>query len=707
VAEEARPPGRVVTFYSYKGGVGRSMALANVAALLAQAGKRVLTVDWDLEAPGLERYFASWLRGSRTTSVGILDLVTAFADGKPLDWRSGLLEAAPLGGPALRVLTAGKADPGYVERLQGLNWEQLFAEKGLGEYLEQLRTEWADEYDFVLVDSRTGITDIGGICTILLPDWIVALFTANEQSVEGVVRVAQMARRMHGSVPRERGRLVIVPVPSRDETRTEREKAERWHRAFAERLGAEFDWLPRGVAPLDAVKQLKLPHVPFWNFGEELPVTQENLAERDTLSAAYAALGRLLGSQLDWSEVVSGAATAGAATVRAEEAQREAKVAQSAYRRSLRWLGAAVLVALLVVGGLLVSWRAQRQQARQVAALLAEAEQLSEKYPELALEKYDQALALGPDSAAARYGRGRRYLETRAPEKAEADFTAAIESAPLDPDAAAMLPDLYLARATARGQQKNLTAALADYSSALTLRPGDAATWATVGATHQQLAEGGVDTRTNLESAVSAYTRALQADPTATGALFNRAVVKERQGDRAGAVADFQAVVASPSSDRTFSQAAAARLQKLAPMLPTPTKVQNAPPRLVVHLKYVAPGDRQVVSDLLAALKDISRKETSSRRARFEFPSQPELAEGLATSEVRYFFPKDEEAALEVRSLVEAELARRGTPLRLVPRLVSYGEKAGVGPGTLEVWLPSLSDPRVQQLPSSRGPTAR
>jgi Mrp family chromosome partitioning ATPase len=48
----------IVTFYSYKGGVGRSMALANIALLLARRNLRVLTVDWDLEAPGLERYFS-------------------------------------------------------------------------------------------------------------------------------------------------------------------------------------------------------------------------------------------------------------------------------------------------------------------------------------------------------------------------------------------------------------------------------------------------------------------------------------------------------------------------------------------------------------------------------------------------------------------------------------------------------------------------
>jgi MinD-like ATPase involved in chromosome partitioning or flagellar assembly len=51
--------GKVVTFYSYKGGVGRSMALANMAVILTRWGKRVLIVDWDLEAPGLEYFFCN------------------------------------------------------------------------------------------------------------------------------------------------------------------------------------------------------------------------------------------------------------------------------------------------------------------------------------------------------------------------------------------------------------------------------------------------------------------------------------------------------------------------------------------------------------------------------------------------------------------------------------------------------------------------
>src|SRR6267378_2203150 len=70
---------RIITFYSYKGGTGRSMALANVAWILASQGNRVLMVDWDLEAPGLHRYVHPFLKDKGLiASEGVIDLVTKF-----------------------------------------------------------------------------------------------------------------------------------------------------------------------------------------------------------------------------------------------------------------------------------------------------------------------------------------------------------------------------------------------------------------------------------------------------------------------------------------------------------------------------------------------------------------------------------------------------------------------------------------------------
>ena len=62
--------GQIITFYSFKGGTGRTMVLVNTACLLAErqrnAAKGVLMIDWDLEAPGLHRYFRNRLLVGRS-----------------------------------------------------------------------------------------------------------------------------------------------------------------------------------------------------------------------------------------------------------------------------------------------------------------------------------------------------------------------------------------------------------------------------------------------------------------------------------------------------------------------------------------------------------------------------------------------------------------------------------------------------------------
>ena len=70
----------ICTFYSYKGGVGRTMALANVAEIFYKAGYRVLVVDWDLEAPGLERFFPSVGLPHVLDMPGLMDMLVRYRE---------------------------------------------------------------------------------------------------------------------------------------------------------------------------------------------------------------------------------------------------------------------------------------------------------------------------------------------------------------------------------------------------------------------------------------------------------------------------------------------------------------------------------------------------------------------------------------------------------------------------------------------------
>ena len=166
--------GLIVTFYSYKGGVGRTMALANIAVLLSQMGRRVLIVDWDLEAPGLDRYFKDYLSPSEINKPGLLDLfvsaITPNLKSGAIDWKDLLVNIDIGGEHPLSLISSGNKDDGkYVSRVIQFDWRTFFSECNGGEYIENLRNEWRDEFDIVLLDSRTGITDSGGVCTIQMP----------------------------------------------------------------------------------------------------------------------------------------------------------------------------------------------------------------------------------------------------------------------------------------------------------------------------------------------------------------------------------------------------------------------------------------------------------------------------------------------------------------------------------------------------------
>src|ERR1035438_33770 len=73
--------GQIITFYSFKGGTGRTMAVANIACLLAASGQRVLIIDWDLEAPGLHRYFAPFLADPDLEKTqGLADILWSYTE---------------------------------------------------------------------------------------------------------------------------------------------------------------------------------------------------------------------------------------------------------------------------------------------------------------------------------------------------------------------------------------------------------------------------------------------------------------------------------------------------------------------------------------------------------------------------------------------------------------------------------------------------
>ena len=238
----------VVTFYSFKGGVGRTLALLNVAYEIANSGQRVLVVDFDLEAPAIRP--DRWKQGANDdendqvgrgpTDPGVVEFVTRYLETMRVPPVSDyIVDATPKSCRGhLSVMSAGAVDGTYGQRLNAIDWGLLYAARDGYVMFEDVRAQWqATDFDYVLLDSRTGFTDVGGICTRHLPDAVVSLCRPDDQSLGGT---AQMAEAIRAEVPTPRRaddieqHFVMAGIPDADD---EHGHLARRRKVFVDRLG--------------------------------------------------------------------------------------------------------------------------------------------------------------------------------------------------------------------------------------------------------------------------------------------------------------------------------------------------------------------------------------------------------------------------------------------------------------------------------------
>lgn len=184
---------KTITFYSYKGGVGRSLTLSNIATRLADLGKRVCIIDFDLEAPGLHLKFKKYLN-QKSINKGIVEYIYEFQEKSfiPEEISNYFVDISYHGtlNGSIKLIPAGNVSKNkYWKQLSSINWKELFYSKdnnGINLLLHLKEVIKKDlNPDFILIDSRTGITDISGIAMTLLSDKIVMLAANNEENISG------------------------------------------------------------------------------------------------------------------------------------------------------------------------------------------------------------------------------------------------------------------------------------------------------------------------------------------------------------------------------------------------------------------------------------------------------------------------------------------------------------------------------------------
>jgi MinD-like ATPase involved in chromosome partitioning or flagellar assembly len=257
----------IVTFFSFKGGVGRTTLLASTALQLAAEGKRVVAIDLDVEAPGLGSLLGA------TTRRGVIDfLVDHYATGVS-DLDGLIAPATALDHDALLVdvIPAGNLDVTYFEKLARLD----FVGSGLVEpdasspvrdalrgLLEAI-SHRNPQPDYILIDSRAGLHDVAGLSLHDLAHVDVLVGRDSDQAYQGLeLTVAALGlRRAFEDI-----RCVVVQTMAPDDTgtpeydRITREYRQRSYDAFATHVYGHDE--PEGDVPeLDDDSAAHFPEV--------------------------------------------------------------------------------------------------------------------------------------------------------------------------------------------------------------------------------------------------------------------------------------------------------------------------------------------------------------------------------------------------------------------------------------------------------------
>ena len=209
----------VVTFYSYKGGMGRTTALVSYAMDLAiNKNKRVVIVDCDLEAPGYLNFFDlsehnGLKSGKKNGVVEFISDAQFVTNQDSLDINDYIINVGndnankvaynnlsniwlvPAGNLNESYETEGydtyKSSENRRNYLEGLSRINLANITTVVNDFQLLFSKLKETIhpDIILLDSRTGFNDIFGTTAFLLSDYVVGFFGFSRQTQPGLMNL--------------------------------------------------------------------------------------------------------------------------------------------------------------------------------------------------------------------------------------------------------------------------------------------------------------------------------------------------------------------------------------------------------------------------------------------------------------------------------------------------------------------------------------
>lgn len=197
--ERSKNP-KVVSFYSYKGGVGRTVALTHVAYILASRGKKVVIVDMDIEAPGMSDVFDP--KHYQKPKFGIVDyLYDKVTKVNEIENRISITDIfsevhlSDIPG-RLFVIPAGELDTNYLGKVDNFRASNIIT--STENYWDYFLKELNDHLkpDIVLIDSRTGISGWGALSILKISDKVLFFAYPNTENMNGLKVIIKAMRNV-------------------------------------------------------------------------------------------------------------------------------------------------------------------------------------------------------------------------------------------------------------------------------------------------------------------------------------------------------------------------------------------------------------------------------------------------------------------------------------------------------------------------------
>ena len=199
----------------------------------------------------------------------------------------------------LWLLSAGKRNAEnfftYAKKVQDFDWADFYENYDGENYFNWMRKELKDFAEIILIDSRTGVTEMGGICTRQLSDSVILFTPPNTQNVSGISEMIKSLKSQHIEMIRGRPLDAII-IPSRIDVSELRDK-NNFQSEFLSQIG-------NIVGEKNAARfwELKIPYIPYYTYHEELVAGASKLSSeglKDSrksadLEQAYLAIASLM-----------------------------------------------------------------------------------------------------------------------------------------------------------------------------------------------------------------------------------------------------------------------------------------------------------------------------------------------------------------------------------------------------------------------------